>query len=141
MSRGQTEDEYSAPALSAPALVIAPYTSRELVCFPWSRLLLRVRVGESWNVVLHGPALSHCCRLTSSASLCSTSKFFAFDAFRASSSSSLASVSFSYLSTQYSSFSSTFCVGQGGAQHGAESTGERFAAVTHPAVSVVVRVQ
>lgn len=140
MSRWQTGDDYSASALPGPVLIIAPYTSRVLVCFPRSRLLLRVRVGESWSAVLHGPALSCCCHLTSSASLCSTSRFFAFDAFRASSSSSLASVSFSYLSTQYSSFSSTFCVGQGSAQHGADSMGERFAAVTCPAVSVVVRV-
>lgn len=74
--------------------------------------VLQLTVQKRQDAVLHGWALSCCCCcLTSLANLCSISRFFAFDSFRALSSLSLASVSFSCLSTQYSSFSSTFCNG------------------------------
>lgn len=77
----------------------------------------------------------HCdaAALTSLARLFSSSKLFVFAAFRACSSSSLASMSFSYLSTHCSSFSSTFCEGTEWCSVWYKGcTGERFAMVSGP---------
>lgn len=96
------------------------------------------RAGKRGDAVLRGSAL-RCCCLTSLARLFSSSKLFAFAAFRAFSSSSLASMSLSYLSTQCSSFSSTFCMGtEWRSAWYKECTGERFATGVWPPFRMVV---
>lgn len=133
---------YLVLAFPGSVLIIAPYTSRLRISFFFPMVLVaylndgRRKPGCSFAWLSTEMLL-----LTSLASLCSISKLFAFDAFRASSSSSLASVSFSYLSTQYSSFSSTFCMGiEWCSARYKECTGERFATIMRPVVRMVVRV-